>query len=374
MKYVGKKILVLGIGPSQVDLITLCKDFGMTVYAVAYEDSGPGKALVDEFQVIDIKNIPAVEAYAREKQVDFVFTMASEVGVMTTAVVSENLDLPRFISSHSANFLSNKTKWRQMLGEIEGNVSFRAVSSIDELKDWTTFPAIIKPADSSGQRGVHLVHNQAELTQHFERSISFSRSGQLIVEEFVDGPEISVNALFQAGELRYYFISDRISYGEYPGGIIKEHYLPSRVVDKETEQRIKRLVEEVSRKSGFEDGHVYFQIKLDQGMPKLIEYTPRFDGCHMWRLIKHATGVDLRQLAMEWLVLGESVSLLESQPTYNGDYTLQFISDFPGTTFEASNYPLKADPLYLEWYYEDGQIVNTVTGFIEKAGYAIFKE
>ena len=74
----GKRLLVLGIGPSQVDLISAAKDMEMEVLACARDANGPGRLLVDEFRQIDIMDVGAVTAYAAEKKVHFVFSMGLE--------------------------------------------------------------------------------------------------------------------------------------------------------------------------------------------------------------------------------------------------------------------------------------------------------
>lgn len=364
-----KKILVLGIGPSQVDLIEKCKERGMKVYACAHNENGPGRDLVDEFRLIDIKDIDAIEEYARDKKVDYIFTMALESAIATMALVSERLNLPHFISSESNNLLNNKSNWRAHLGEIEGNLKFIAGSNISQFENWNTYPAIIKPVDSSGQRGVFPVNNKKELLETFEKSVKFSKQGTVIVEEMAIGPEISVNSFMHEGKLVFSVISDRISYDEFPGGIIKRHIVPSQVVDKEMEKKILKLVENVNRLTGFNNGHVYFQIKIQNRSPKLIEYTPRFDGCHMWRLIHAATGVDLREVALDWLDNGK-INLPER---YNvkGDFALCFISDKPNTIVKYDNYIFENEPIFNQWYYTEGEVVRTVTGFLEKVGYYI---
>lgn len=365
----GNKILVLGIGPSQVDLIKKCKEKEMIVYAIAHSENGPGKELVDEFKLIDIKDHDAVEEYAKEKNIDFIFTLASEVGVKTTAIVSERLNLPKFISSESADILSNKTKWRKHLGDIEGNVKFISANNLKDLESWSNYPAMIKPVDSSGQRGVFKVENFDDVQKVFEGSLQHSRSGAVMLEEFIDGPEISVNSFMLDGELKYALISDRISHEEYSGGIIKKHIIPSKYEDEKLTDKINTLVEQVNKKSGFLNGHVYFQIKLHNNEePRLVEYTPRFDGCHMWRLIKHSRNIDLVEKALEWLATG-NVETFEDQD--NGGHTLWFISDHPGTIVDKNNYDIPESTEYLEWYYDNGDKVNKVTGLIEKVGYYI---
>ena len=371
----GKRLLVLGIGPSQVDLISAAKDMEMEVLACARDANGPGRLLVDEFRQIDIMDVGAVTAYAAEKKVHFVFSMGLEGAIPTIANVSDALRLPSFCRVANLPVLQDKARWREALGDMEGNVPYATGRTPEDFTHWRKYPAILKPVDGSGQRGVYRVNSHKELERVFVDAVKHSRKKELLLEEFVEGPEVSVNTFMHKGCLRFAVISDRISYSEYPGGIIWEHHIPSQVVDDEVEKAIKTLVTEVNRKMGFENGHVYFQLKVQDGSPKLIEFTPRFDGCHMWRLIYESMGIDLRRVALEVLSTGESETLEHAQyQVPEGNFTLRFISDKPGTVFDQGNYEIPSNPLYLEWYYANGDKVKTVTGYLEKVGYIVFKE
>ncbi len=370
-------VLVLGAGPSQLDLIKSARELGCSVYACGQTAKQDVLNLLDGYKTINIIDDDAVYEYAKEINADCIFTMGLEIALPTIARVSRRLDLPYFFSEECLNQLKNKAMWREILGDIDGNLAFMSGSSLEDFKSWDIYPAFLKPADGSGQRGVHKVDNPQQLAEVFNHALENSRNGILILEEFADGEEISVNSFMYNNELAVSIPSDRISYSEYPGGIIKEHHIPSKLVDAECEKRIFDLVENVNRKMGFENGHIYFQIKVKDGIPKLIEFTPRFDGCHMWRLVRYATGIDLLKASLEWLLNDGVVEMFEKTPEYKslpGVFKTKFISDKPGTRVVRSNYKLQENPLCTVWYYEDDEQVKKVTGFLEKVGYIMVRE
>src|SRR5699024_11523516 len=166
-------------------------------------------------------------------EVDFIYSMALELSVPTMAAVSEALGLPTFVKPASLEKIENKAVWRTEIGDAEGNVKHLSGTRVEDFREWAIYPAILKPVDGSGQRGVIRVDNFEDIQAAFNESVSHSLSEELMVEEFVDGPEISVNTFVEKGELKFALVSDRISYEEYPGGIIKAHYIPSRVIDEE---------------------------------------------------------------------------------------------------------------------------------------------
>ncbi|MBM4761463.1 ATP-grasp domain-containing protein [Bacillus sp. B15-48] len=370
-----RKILILGIGHSQVDLINIAKEMHMKVYACARDNKGPGFKLVDDFRRIDIQDVEAVKKYALEKEVDFIYSMALESAIPTITKVSESLNLPNFCSVSSLMKLENKGRWRQTLGEMEGNVKFAIGRNINDFENWDKYPSALKPVDGSGQRGVYKVNSYQDIINVFNESIKHSKVKELIIEEYINGPEISVNSFMYNGELKFSIVSDRISYSEYPGGIIKEHIIPSRIINKKIENRINSLVEKVNGKMGFENGHIYFQIKLEDNEPKLIEFTPRFDGCHMWRLIYKSTELDLRKVSLEILAYGKS-DTIEDYDTNKDiiNVKTKFISEKPGVLIDKDKYNIPENTLYLEWYYNNTEVVKTVTSYLEKVGYFIVKE
>lgn len=368
-----KKILILGTGWSQLDLALKAKEMNMELYGIGAKKSGPVIEYLDHFAEIDIRDDEKIEEYCRENAIDFIFTMGLEMALPTITNVSEKLNLNNFFNSESMSKLEDKYTWRQMLGDVEGNLKSFEGSKVEDFASWNLYPAFIKPVDGSGQRGVYKVDNYEDVKEVFPKSIKHSRKGVLIIEEFADGEEISVNSFMYNGKLAFYIASDRISYTEYPGGIIKKHVIPCTFIDEARDDKvIKNLVETVCEKMGFENGHIYFQLKVGSKGVKLIEFTPRYDGCHMWKLVKEATELDLLKCSLEWLSEKKSKTLEDYKFSLNdGVFVTEFISDKPATKVDRNSYRLPEDYRQLQWYYEDGQEVKSVTGYLEKVGYTI---
>lgn len=367
------KLLVLGAGNSQLDLIRIGKEMGMEVFVLGGSLGEPGQDMGDHFAQVDIRDEEAVYQYAKDQEVDFIFTMGLEMALPIIANVSARLDLPRFFEPDLFDRLANKAVWRKMLEGVEGNLPSQPVDRVEDLADWDLYPAVIKPVDGSGQRGVHKVNSYAEVKKNFDHAQSFSKSGPVLIEQFAGGDEISVNAYFEEGKLAFAMPSDRYAFKDLPGGIINHHIIPSLYAGSgQAKDRVLTLVQKVGQRMGFENGHVYYQMKVKDGQPYLVEFTPRFDGCHMWNLIAHATGLDLRRVSLEWLAEGKSKSLdaYKSRPV-QGVWRTQFLSLPSGSEFNRDAFDLPEDLEYLTWYYQDGDKVKSVTGYMEKCGYYI---
>ena len=230
----------------------------------------------------------------------------------------------------------------------------------------------MKPVDSQGQRGCYRVNGREDIEKHFEDSLSFSKSGRVIIEKYIDGPEVSVNAYVQNGEVKFMLVSDRKVFEDLPGGIIKEHILPSVSTTDEGKKNVYDLVKRTLAKLSILNGPVYFQIKMDGDFPVIIEVTPRLDGCHMWNLINNYCGFNLLEASFEHL-LGNVQIEASAEPKHD-NLKLAFYCEKPGTVFDSEKHQPKENALYSCKYYETGDTVKSLNGYMEKCGYQIYEE
>ncbi|MBQ2681373.1 MAG: ATP-grasp domain-containing protein [Eggerthellaceae bacterium] len=364
-----KKVLILGTGAAQADAIRALSARGERVYACSYISGDVGEAYADDFRQINIVDEDAVYDYVIQQGIECIYSVGSDIAMPVVASVAKRAGLKSFISADTARICNTKDLLRHALGEdFEGNLRYQELSSPDEELR-VGFPLMMKPVDSQGQRGVFKVDSPDEFKERFESSLAFSRCGRIIAEDYVDGNEISVNTFAVDGELVFACVSDRVVWDDYPGGIIHRHLLPSIYEgNAETIAAIENLVLRTQRKLGILEGPAYFQIKVDaDGQPKLIEVTPRLDGCHMWRLIRYSTGVDLLKMTLDLLLDGKV------EPIGNYDvqsYETEFLCAPPSTEFSKHLFDVSGCD-YLQWYYEEGDAVKRMNGYMEKCGYQI---
>ena len=367
-----KSILILGTGNAQVDAVNLCKQLGLKVYACSYNTYGRATKLADKFELIDIADTDKVKRFTEDNHIDIVYSVGSDLAMPTACAVSEQLGLPQFVSYETADICINKDQLRKALEEKgKGNIEFQVVTNRKEPLN-IPYPFILKPVDSQGQRGVRLINNSEEYAIYFETTMQHSKAGKVIIEEFIEGLEVSVNAYLYEGRIIYLAVSDRITWDHYPGGLIKKHLYPSSKNTEVALGPLLNLVSDTTEKLRIENGPVYFQIKFKDNEPKIIEVTPRLDGCHLWRLLKHATSVDLLEMTHKHL-LGDP-PMIENfiNPTTSGNYCLEFFCEVPGGKVDYDKYNL-SEALYFGWYYRPGEEVKPINGYFEKVGYIIKK-
>lgn len=366
-----KKLLILGAGNAQIDLIEYAKGIGLEVYVCSYTNTDKGIPLADVFAQINIVDTEKIESYVKENEIDYIYSVGSDIAVPTFCKVAERLDMFHFVSGKTAEICCNKHLMRETLGaDNRFNVPFMVCKTLDEAKSADFYPLMIKPVDSQGQRGIYKAENFEELSRHFDCAMSHSRCKNVILEKHISGSEVSVNAYVKDGKIIFSMLSDRESFANLPGGIIKAHHLPSRFDGTQTHEKINELVSDTIKKLEVKNGPVYFQIKVSEDHPYLIEVTPRLDGCHMWRLIKEYCGVNLLKMTVRHL-LGENIVTPKYKVSRTPVHT-EFFCEQPGTIFDALKYEnYTAD--YKRMYYDTGDTVKKMNGYMEKCGYRIFE-
>jgi len=360
-----KRFLVLGIGNAQVDILRYLKYRGdIEIYALSNTSKGRGYELADFFDEIDITDRESVLGYAISKNIDFIYSVGSDVAMPTVSWVSSKMGLKSFVDYETAKVCNTKHLFREKLKETYGAVKYELLEESLKIKN-IDFPAIVKPVDSQGQRGVSTVYSESDLKKAYNFAVNFSRREEVIIEEKIMGEEISVNAFMVKGEMIFCLPSGRKSWEEYDGGIIHKHILPLDM-DRETISNIKHLVLETVSALKIEDGPVYFQIKIVEKQPYLIEVTPRLDGCHMWHLIKSSTGIDLLDMTL-CHIMEEPIEIVDNY--FVKASILEFLCQSPNEVF--SSVKKDSSSLYEEYYYDIGDKVKEMNGSMEKCGYKI---
>lgn len=359
-------VLVLGIGGAQTDLVAHCKAMGMTVHACAASAEGPALGAVDHFEPIDIRNAARVAEHARRIGAALVASLGSDLGAETSATVSERLGLPHLVPPEVAALCRDKHRVRTRLGASPANLPCRRVRTSADARAWTAYPAVLKPVDGQGQRGVFVVGSAGEFAARLPDTLAHSAGASAIVEPYIDGPELNASAYLVAGQLTYCRVSARLVHDGPACGLVRAHRIPAPA----QQAQAGALTAAAARALGVDDGPVYLQMKNDRGTLRLIEFAARLDGCHLWRLIRDYEGVDLLQLSIAHL-LGDAPAPARFEPApRNGDLELSFVCQPPGTRV-APRPPALAGQLHEAWYYQPGEAVRPVNGTLEKIGYRI---
>jgi biotin carboxylase len=177
-----------------------------------------------------------------------------------------------------------------------------------EASERIGFPCVVKAPDRQGQKGLALVRAAGELPDAAAQAIGASRSGLCLVEELVDGPEVTVNA-FGSHVLT---VTDRIVAEPPAFGVALAHVWPAQHAGAAAE-----VAQQAAASLGIEDGPVYTQLRIGPDGPQVVELAARVGGGHDAELCRAALGVDLNALAIA-AALGEPTGPIEARPQAGG--------------------------------------------------------
>ncbi|MEZ9665369.1 acetyl-CoA carboxylase biotin carboxylase subunit family protein [Vibrio cyclitrophicus] len=204
-----KKLMIVGTGYGQLPLIEACNKLGYFSIGVDFNKDSMGADLVDKFFHADVKDIPAVLDIARSENIDGIVTMQSDLPVPTIGMVNQDLDLTG-VTYKTAMICSNKDQTRVALKQHDVTQPlFSIVHSLKEATDAAEkmgYPCIIKAPDSSGSRGVTKVKSLSDVETAFQEACQYSRSGKILVEQFIEGIEIGAQTFSQDGSCIYCLI------------------------------------------------------------------------------------------------------------------------------------------------------------------------
>ena len=288
-----KKLAVIGASYLQIPLVKKAKDLGYEVHCFAWDKDAVCKEIADRYYPISITEKDVILEKCREIGIDGICTIASDVAAPTVAYVAErmNLNANSFESACRAN---NKFEMRKALDKAAVPCpKYRCVTDADKLQDtdWA-FPLIVKPSDRSGSLGVTKVYSLNELKRAVEAAVEFSFKGEAMVEEFIEGREISVEFISYHGKHYPLQITDKVT-TEAPHFVELEHHQPADLSG-ETFTEIYKITENALSAHGLTEGasHSEFRITPDGGIV-VMEIGGRMGGDFIGSdLVQLSTGYD----------------------------------------------------------------------------------
>jgi biotin carboxylase len=184
-----KKILLLGGSHQQIVAIKKAKELGYYTVLCDYLSDNPGQYHADRFYQISTTDKDAVLQIAKKENIDAVVAYASDPAAPTAAYISEKMGIPGN-PYRSVEILCNKDKFRSFLSEngfySPNAKGFSRTEKSKIMFDNFEFPIIIKPVDSSGSKGVTILHDKVNALKAVDFAFEFSRSGRIVIENFIE--------------------------------------------------------------------------------------------------------------------------------------------------------------------------------------------
>jgi biotin carboxylase len=378
---VQRTLLFVGAGRHQRRAIERVHELGVRVVAVDRNPDAPGFAAADASAAVDFADVDAVAEVGREHSVEGVMTFAADRAVPVVAAVAERLGLPG-IGSDVAHAFTNKIAMRRVLAEHGvPQPRFAAVRTIAEARAAIATvgtPAVLKPADSAGQRGLFLVHSLDDLEAHLHATLASSPTREAVVEAFHPGLEVNTLLVARNGNATLVTASDRLRPDGVGFGVALAHVYPSTLFG-DPLLEVERVATAAVHALGLVNGIAYPQLLLTpSGEVLVVEVAARIPAGQMVEIPRYGIGVDLVEVAVRQ-ALGEPLPDELIAPRFEQPLAIRFLTAKPGplpTGVVRSVGPLDKALAFkgverVETWVQPGETIRPVQTDGDRRGYVI---
>lgn len=290
---------MIGAGVNQVPVIAKARAMGLHVIAIDGNARAPGLTLADLHCVVSTRDKDAVIKFARAHRVNGVVSIASDLALPTVAAVAECLGVVG-LSSKAAEVATHKGKMRQcLLSAGVASPAFGIAQSAEEafeIAHRLGFPVVCKPVDRAGGHGITKVFDRIGLGEAFQKAARSSFAGQVVVEEFMTGPQVSVDFMVFHGQATIIGISDT-EHSLPPHAVELRHIMPSSL-PRETLQECEQLTLNAIRMVGLDNCAGFVEVMATKNGCKVIELAGRLSGLAE-NLVAVATGIDVTKAVID---------------------------------------------------------------------------
>ena len=376
----GKTVLFVGAGRHQRRAIARAQELGLRTVAVDRNPDALGLKVADVAEVFDFQDVAGVIEAGRRHGVDGVLTISADRAVPVVAAVAEALGLPG-IGTEVAHVMTHKIAMRRQLAEAgvpqPRFAAARDLRTARAAAETVGFPAVLKPADSGGQRGLFRLDSLDDLEASLHIALHESAGGEVVLERYHEGLELNGLVLLRGGEAATLTLSDRLRPTGIGFGVGWIHVYPASIYG-DTLAEAQRVAAHASRALGLRDGIAFPQLLVTDEGVLVVEVAARIPGGQMADLARHAVGVDLVEVALLQAV-GEDVPDELGLPRFQQPLAIRFFTASPGplptgrVTQIGSLEPVLSSPgvVQADTYLQVGETIRPVRLDGDRRGYVI---
>ena len=363
-------LAIIGASYLQRPLVEKAKVMGLRTICFAWAEGAVCRDLVDVFYPISIVEKEQILAICQQEYIDGICTIASDVAAPTVAYVAEQMGL--VANTYEASLRANN-KWLMRQAFTSANVpcpQHMCVTNIDvdTIQTQMHLPLVVKPSDRSGSLAVNKITDWAQLSSAIQEAQTASFRGEAMVEEFIEGREISVEFISYQGKHYPLQITDKVTTGA-PHFVELEHHQPS-TLSAEMYSAIYTITERALQALGITNGASHAEYKItDDGRVYIMEIGARMGGDFIGSdLVQLSTGYDFVRGVIE-VALGQFMAPVITKNVYSGVYFLSAetpaVADF---IQQAHQYPA------IVCSERTDEALHHITCSAERSGYFIYED
>ena len=362
-----KSVLIFGVGPLQESIIARAKKMGLYTVGIDPCEDATCRECVDAFEVVPGQDYEGHCAVIEKYSIDAIVTAATDKPLVMMARLAEKYGFP-FYSVETAQWSTDKFQMKERF-ELGGvpHAQGRTISKVEDA-DGLVFPVIVKPRDNSGSRGVKLCRNKEELKVSINEALENSKLDSVLVEEFIEGPEYSIEGLHHDGKSEVIQFTEKKT-TEFPYNVELGHIQPANISE-ENQRKIRETVSKIGKALNFVNCPSHTELKINECGIFVIETSPRLGGDYITStLTPLSTGVNLEDELLK-ISLGETINPRPETVQYSGVRFFSFEEDsvikhVPNSEF-VKTWPHVVD---FSFNLKEGDKVNRITSSLNRYGH-----
>ena len=286
-----RAVLIFGVGPLQESIIGRAKKMGLYTVGIDPAEDAVCRDVVDAFEVVGGLDYEGTCEIVEKYGIDAIVTAATDKPLVMMARIAARYSFP-FFSVETARWSTDKFMMKQRF--LEGGVPCakgRLVKTVEETGDMV-YPMIVKPRDNSGSRGVKLCLNKKELASSMNEAFEVSKLDTVLVEEFIEGQEYSIEGLHYEGKSEVIQFTEKKT-TEFPYNVELGHKQPAFLTDEQKES-IRGIVSRIGLAMKFDNCPSHTELKINERGIFVIETSPRLGGDFITSdLVPLSTGINM---------------------------------------------------------------------------------
>ena len=338
----GKRLLLLGGVRPACEIVKAAKEMGVTTLVADYLEDSPAKKIADEQYLINAMSVDEVCSLCKEKKVDGIITGYVDSLLPFYQKDCEALNMACWGTEENIRMCISKDLFKEAC-ERSGVpvVPWKKANRdnyLDQLED-IPLPAVIKPVVNSGSRGVFRCSDAAELQETVERSLSYSKTGEVLIEKAMDPHnEFSVYYILNHGECYLTGMGDRyvqiIDENIAPQG--QGMYFPSVKLEQWIAQ-VDPVIRRFFAGNEMNDGFVFVQGFLEDERFYIHEIGYRLNGGYSFKIVEHFSDYHQVKELIRFALTGsmDVNEIRKSDPFFRGHGMIVTASLRPGTIGEV---------------------------------------
>ena len=322
-EFEGKKLLVLGGIKTECDIVKKAQEMGAYVVVADFNINCPAKEVADKTVTISATDVDAIVQLCEDEKIDGITTGFVDILMEPCYEVCKRLGLPYYATPKMLTMATNKVDFKETCEQFGVPVPKTYVLGgeiSEEILKEITYPVFVKPLDASGSRGAGCCNNEEELIKQFTEAVSYSSSGNAIVEDYITGTEFLLDYVGVDGEFRLLSMFDRymspgrgsaINYSNVclcPPKHINQYY-------EEVNPKILKMFKEL----GFTDGLIFLQGHTDGKRITFYEMGCRLGGS-FFNLEQAVLGLNPVEMIVRYALTGKMLSSIDEVSERSADF------------------------------------------------------